>query len=135
MRYLYPVRKRIEVLAALFSIGFGMHVWALAFNSQPLAWAGLDNAEALSLGQAMSLAGLVHALGIRINGNWRWSPALRVAGMSVHAASFLFLAWSGIGQTAGYTYSWGAGMALVGAWSAGRDMKRAYTGEYAWMAN
>lgn len=120
-------------MAAVFAIGFGMHVWMLTFSSQPLAWAGLDNDDALVLGQAMSLAGVIHALGIRINGNWRWSPALRFLGMCVHAGAFLYLSWSGAGQTAGYTYLWGAGLAWAGAWSAARDLKRAYTGEEAWM--
>lgn len=135
MRYLYPVRKRIEVLAAVFSIGFGLHVWALAFNSEPLAWAGMHNGEALRFGQTMSLAGLAHALGVRINGYWRWSPVLRFVGMGVHASCFLYLAWAGLGQTAGYTYGWGAAMALAGAWSAGRDMKRAYKGADEWIRN
>ncbi len=49
---------------------------ALAFEVTP------QNGQALMFGQLMSLAALIHALGIRINGYWRFSPLLRLAGMT-----------------------------------------------------
>ena len=122
------------MLVALYSIGFGVHIWARAFHGQPLLWAGLDNSDALMFGQAMSLSGLVHALGVRINGHWRWSPALRLVGMAGHAAAFAFLTIHGGDSTASYTYAWGVGMAVFGAWSAGRDLRRE-TGGAQWSLN
>ena len=124
-QYLYPVRKRIEIIAAIYAGGFGVFVWAAAFRGEPLAWAGMHNGTALMFGQVMSLAGFFHALGIRINGHWRWSPALRLAGMTCHAVMLSILAVSGADQTAGYTYGCATVLAMVGAWSAARDTARA----------
>jgi len=124
-RYLYPARKRLEILSAVFAGGYGVHIWATGFHSEPLMWAGLHNGQALVFGQAMSLAAFVHALGVRINGEWQWSPALRLIGMIVHVALFAFLAWEGLGTTGGYTYGWITGLLGMGALSALKDTKRA----------
>lgn len=132
MRYLYPQRKRFEILSAIFAGGFGIHIWAASFAGNPLAWAGFDVGGALMFGQAMSLAALVHALGVRINGHWRYSPALRLVGMAIHTCLFGWLAWHGQGQTAGYTYAWGCGLLLYGALSALKDTKRALGWDAEW---
>ena len=124
-RYLYPARKRLEILSAVFAGGFGVHIWAAGFHGEPLIWAGLHNGHALAFGQAMSLAAFVHALGVRINGEWQWSPALRLIGMIVHVVLFAFLAWEGLGTTGGYTYGWITGLLGMGALSALKDTKRA----------
>ena len=124
-RYLYPQRKRLEILSAMFAGGYGVHIWAAGFHGEPLIWAGLHNGQALAFGQAMSLAAFVHALGVRINGEWQWSPALRLIGMIVHVALFAFLAWEGHGTTGGYTYGWITGLLGMGALSALKDTKRA----------
>ena len=87
-RYLYPQRKRLEILSAMFAGGYGVHIWAAGFHGEPLLWAGLHNGQALIFGQIMSMAAFVHALGVRINGHWRWSPALRLLGpVRVHVAA------------------------------------------------
>jgi len=124
-RYLYPARKRLEILSAVFAGGFGVHIWAAGFHAEPLMWAGLHNGQALMFGQAMSLAAFVHALGVRINGAWQWSPALRLVGMAAHVAMFAFLAWKGLGTTGAYTCSWITGLLFMGALSALKDTKRA----------
>lgn len=124
-RYLYPARKRLEMISAAFAGGFGIHIWAAAFHGEPLLWADLYNHEALLFGQAISIAALIHALGVRINGQWRWSPMLRLLGMVAHTLMFAFLAFKGFGQTAGYTYGWIIGLLGMGALSALKDTKRA----------
>ena len=129
-QYLYPVRKRLEMLSAIFAGGFGVFVWAMTFHNNPLAWADLTNSGALAFGQVMSLAAFVHALGVRINGHWRWSPVLRLAGMACHTMLFGWLSWQGWGQTAAYTYGWGCGLLALGTLSAGRDTWRAWSGEW-----
>ena len=91
-RYLYPQRKRLEILSAVCAGGFGVHIWAASLYSEPLRWADLHNGQALIFGQIMSMAAFVHALGVRINGEWRWSPALRLVGMAFHTLMFAFLA-------------------------------------------
>lgn len=124
-RYLYPARKRLEILSAVFAGGFGVHIWAAGFHGEPLLWAGLHNGQALLFGQAISIAALIHALGVRINGQWRWSPMLRLVGMVVHTLMFAFLAIKGFCQTAGYTYGWITVLLGMGALSALKDTKRA----------
>jgi hypothetical protein len=124
-RYLYPQRKRLEILSAIFAGGYGVHIWAAGFHAEPLLWAGLHNGQALAFGQAMSLAAFIHALGVRINGQWRWSPTLRLAGMSAHTLMFAFLAIKGFWATGFYTYSWVTALLFMGALSALRDTKRA----------
>lgn len=126
MRYLYPYRKRMEILSATFAGGFGVHIWAAAFYSEPLWWAGFHNGAALVFGQAMTIAAMIHALGVRINGRWRWSPAMRLTGMAVHTVLFGYLAVQGFGQTADYTYAWGTGLLAFGASSAFRDVRSAW---------
>ena len=124
-RYLYPARKRLEILSAVFAGGYGVHIWAASLYSEPLRWADLHNGQALIFGQVMSMAAFVHALGVRINGEWRWSPALRLLGMSFHTLMFAFLAIKGFGATGFYTYSWVTALLFMGALSALRDTKRA----------
>ena len=124
-RYLYPQRKRLEILSAMFAGGYGVHIWAAGFHGEPLLWAGLHNGQALIFGQIMSMAAFVHALGVRINGEWRWSPSLRLAGMSAHTLMFAFLAVRDVGTTGAYTYTWITGLLLMGALSALKDTKRA----------
>lgn len=133
--YLYPARKRLEILSACFAGGFGVHIWATSLTGEPLAWAGMHNGEAVVLGQIVGLAALVHAAGVKINGRWKWSPSLRLAGMAVHSLIFGWLALVGVGQTAGYTYSWVTGMLIAGAFSAFKDTRRALGWEPGWNQN
>lgn len=134
-RYLYPHRKRLEILSAVFAAGFGLHLWVTALHGEPLAWAGVHNGHALLFGQVVSIAGLIHALGVWINGRWRWSPVLRLAGMATHASLFAWLASRGVGQSAAYTYGWISLLLAYGAKSAGVDCYRAWKGSPAWMAS
>ena len=124
-RYLYPQRKRNEIISAVFAGGFGVHIWAAGLYMEPLAWADLHNGQAMIFGQVMSLAAFVHALGVRINGQWQWSPMLRFVGMAMHTVMFAFLAVKGFGATGFYTYSWVTALLFMGAMSALKDTKRA----------
>lgn len=134
-RYLYPAHKRLEILSACFAGGFGVHIWATSLAGEPLAWAGIHNGGAVLFGQAISLAALVHAAGVRINGRWKWSPILRLAGMSAHSLMFGWLAVAGFEQTAGYTYGWVMGLLIAGAFSAFKDTRRALGWEPEWNQN
>lgn len=134
-RYLYPHRKRLEILSAIFATGFAVHLLSLAPGHAPLAWAGVENGHATQFAGAVAVAALVHALGVHINGRWRWSPALRLVGMAAHACLFAWLAARGVGQSASYTYGCVAGLMAYGAKSAALDTWRAWKGNPAWMAN
>lgn len=123
-KYLYPFRRRVEILAALYAGGFGMFVWAQELTGQaaPIHWLGLSSEGQLMLAQVMTVCALIHALGIRINGHWQYSPALRLIGMGVHACIFLWVALQGSGTSASYTYSWIASAMIYGAYSSARDL-------------
>lgn len=131
-RYLYPHRKRMEVQSAVFAAGFGVHLWATSFHGEPLAWAGIENGNALWFGQFVTVAALVHAMGIKINGRWQWSPVLRLTGMICHALAFFYLAAIGIGQSAAFTYGFISFWLAFGAYSAGVDTLRAWKGQTQW---
>ena len=132
-RYLYPYHKRLETLSALYAGGYGVNLLHLG-PSAPLAWAGAGAADTVRFALAICLAALVHGLGVWINGRWRWSPFLRLLGMTAHASLFAWLAWRGAGSTGGYTYGCVALFLAYGAKSAGIDAVRAWTGEGAWKA-
>lgn len=126
LRLLYPQRKRVEMLVAIFAGGFGVYLLALQGNGgAPLRWAGLNHEESGWMALAIALGALVHALGVRINGRWRWSPVLRLLGMATHSWICGFLSWQGFGTSAGYPYACFAGLLIYGMFSAGVDMKRA----------
>lgn len=127
-RYLYPFRRRVELCSALYAGGFGVWVWAWVLHGarDPIGWSGLGTAAQLTLAQALVYASFVHALGVKINGNWRWSPALRMAGMLVHVGIFAWLGFqAALGSSAGWTYLWISGAIGVGAYSAARDLGHA----------
>ena len=46
------------------------------------------------------IASMVYLLGIWINGNWRWSPALRVAGSLYHAVTLALFSYMAFGVSA-----------------------------------
>lgn len=103
----YPMRKRVEVAVALYGIGFGLYILTLlALGKDPLAWAGMVGIEASIYGYLVLAAGVIHAAGTWINGSWRWSPALRVLGMTQHAMAVGVLCYEGIssGSSAGFAY-------------------------------
>ena len=136
-RFLYPFRKRVEMFGALYAGGFGMFIWlSLAVNGHsPINWIEVGGVRHIWIGEALALAAFVHALGIRINGQWRYSPALRLVGMTIHLGIFAGLALSGWGSSAFYTYAWISAALLTGVWSSARDLYRALGWDAEWKAN
>jgi hypothetical protein len=126
--YLYPARRRFEIIAALFAGGYGLRVLDLLGRNNPLSWAKFSPDEAVMLAAVMITAAFAHAMGIWINGRWRWSPVLRFAAMVAHACVFLSLAYAGRYQTAAYVYAWGFALMAAGAYSAARDSLDAFRG-------
>lgn len=136
-RYLYPFRRRVEIMAALYAGGFGVWVWALSLTEEtrPIQWLGLSHDGQLMLAQALTIAALIHALGIRINGHWQWSPALRLIGMGIHACIFAWIASKGAWSSAAYTYSWISAAMVYGAFSSARDLGFSLGWDGRWKAN
>lgn len=123
-KFLYPFRRRIETIAALYAAGFGLLVWIYIQSdiTSPLSWLNVSAQAQVCIAYALVLAALLHALGIKINGSWRWSPLLRFIGMSVHAFIIMWMSYKGGGTSASYTYSWISILLLYGSYSAIRDL-------------
>lgn len=132
--YLYPPRRYFEVIAAMFAGGYGLTVLHLLPAGNPLRWAGYSIEDAICTAGVMLAAAFTHALGIYINGRWRWSPVLRFMGMAGHSAMFLMLVHAANHQpanTAGYVYACISILMASGAYSALRDSVNALRGEVA----
>jgi len=107
----------METLAAVYGYGYGLWVWFFAtYNPEntPLGWTGLDISGQVFLGQLFCVAGVLHGLGVHINGRKWWSPFLRLAGMFFHAGlfSWLLLHSTNPESTAVYNYGF-LGVLLV----------------------
>lgn len=83
--YLTRTRRFTEILAALYGVYFGASVTVLLDTGwgSPLYWVWSDPVTQKAAGLTFVLAGVVHAIGVRVNGRWRWSPLFRVVGLSI----------------------------------------------------
>lgn len=126
-RFLYPRQRQIEVLSALYAGGFGLYceVVMAAERPSPIYWVSDNIMTQHALSLALLIASLVHALGIRINGAWRWSPALRTLGMAVHTFVFAAFFAAAPGSSATYSYAWVMAFMAAGTINAARDCARA----------
>lgn len=101
-------RRKIELAVAMYAGGLGLYIGFLIsmFGVSPASWVSGSASGQLMFAQGLTLAALIHAIGISVNGSWRWSPMLRVVGISLHALMIFYAAVIGILSTAGYTYMW-----------------------------
>ncbi len=120
-KYLYPFRKRVEILSALYAGGFGFYILFMdAFGfSSPIGW--LPEIYQALLAHFMILASFTHAVGVSVNGRWAYSPVLRVLGLSMHAGVMATFIMNSNFSSAGYTYTWIFCALLYGVISAMKD--------------
>jgi hypothetical protein len=132
VRYLYPFRKRVEIVAALYAGGFGMYILLcnLLGYPSPIFW--LSEVNQSSLAHFMILASLIHSTGVSVNGAWRFSPALRVLGLSMHSTVIGLFVYEGNFSSASYTYGWILMALLYGMLSAIRDLYRSLGWDKEW---
>lgn len=93
----------------LYTLFFGVFVLTrLAVGHNALEWVDLEPSGTRLFARLCLLAAFIHAFGVWLNGQWRWSPAVRLVGLSIAATLFIKLGWEGAGisSTAGYTYLW-----------------------------
>lgn len=129
-----PPRKLAELFGALFALYLG--AWGLLAWTDGHAifwWSEGGRRFSLHVSLFLTVSALVHGLGVKINGNWRWSPALRMVGMSGHLSVMLWLAidsalaptWTA--ATPGYS-AWSV-LFFVGWLATLRDLVRAIEGK------
>jgi hypothetical protein len=126
-RYIYPRSRQFELLASLFSLGMGLVIWIglVSKLSVPMQWSTMPVEQKEVVAWLLVGSGLVHAIGVRINGAWRWSPFLRLAGMAMNASVMTWLCLSGPGPVVSYVFCWITLLMVAGVLNAGRDARRA----------
>lgn len=103
-----------EIFFGLAALYWGAVV-ALWPGPPGLGWAGLDYDQSRITGLAVILSSLVLAVGCRINGRWRWSPVVRLAGVGGLTGVALCLAWHALyaAASAWAVYSFTAAVSVV----------------------
>lgn len=124
-----PPRKLAELIAALYGLAMGCFGWvAEASGGNPFYWAAWPSHTVAGLFLASAV---LHGLGVWINGAWRWSPVLRLIGMSAHASVILLLLLSSLDRWSSATPNYAFILFLFSvAWLASfRDTMRAVRGD------
>ena len=135
MTFLTPVRRVIELLMVAYGGGFGLFVWwAYVGGAHALGWANISPDHGFMVGKIMLFAALIHAMGIRINGHWRGSPFLRLAGVVAHMIMITTLAVWGIEvvNTAAFTYGFIVTMFAAVTWFVLEDCAAALGARASW---
>lgn len=98
--FLTKARRLTELVMSFYGIYFGTLVVLLLDTGlgDPLYWVWPDQAEQKLVGLAFLTAGIIHAIGVNLNGSWRWSPALRVVGLALHTGLMARIFWAGAWQ-------------------------------------
>lgn len=141
MRHLNERQKTVELLIMLYCTGLGVFIGAsISFRRvfDPLSdrWPDMVQLH-LPVGQQMALAyflavaGVTQALGISLNGGWRWSPLLRFLGVIVHTASIIIV-WLHVGvfTITYFTMIWLVLVLVVSVIVTFRDVLKALRGTY-----
>lgn len=80
----------MALIASAF--GFWVAFWHMLGGYHPIGWTGLDDAAHLIVAYGFMLGGIIHGVGVKLNGGHRFSPMWRAIGMTIICADFLFLA-------------------------------------------
>ena len=102
-----PLRKSAETIMALYVAGFGAFVAAYEVGGvNAMAWTGMNIVASSWFAWLCIWGATIHALGLWLNGSYRWSPIIRASGLLMGSGLFAHLAWLGAGaqNTAGFTY-------------------------------
>jgi hypothetical protein len=127
-RYLRARQRAVELVAAFYAAGYAAFIGIIMTltDDSPLRWTGLSETQQFEVGSLMMAAGVTHATGIYVNGSWRWSPALRVVGLSLHLVVISSIAIAApVTSSAFYNYAAIAAMLAIGVMNALQDVQHA----------
>lgn len=131
-----PARRIFEMFAAVYGGFYGLWVeTVLRVSDHPsLWWTGLDGSGAHVVARILIAAGLIHGLGIRVNGRWIYSPVLRSIGMATFCGVFLWLSLHALHplSTAVFNYFFIGLVLFIGLLSALSDARTAILRRYLW---
>ena len=98
-------RRAFEVAAALFALWLGIGTWGdYAQGAAPFAWTGKAIEAQLCAAQILTFAGIIHAVGMGLDGRWPISEILRISGLAMMTGVFFWLCYHGAGASAARTY-------------------------------
>lgn len=123
-----PPRKMAEAVAAIYGLVMGCYGLAAYMDGgNAFAWVPGSSWNVPALFMAGSL---VHGAGVKINGRWRWSPVLRLIGISLHTLIIgaLVLAAMPLWSSAAPNYAFVLFLFIVAMTAAARDAIRAIRG-------
>lgn len=128
--FLYPRQRQVEVLSAIYAGGFGLYIETvlLLHGVSPIGWVTASEPAQHAIAGTMVFAALIHGAGIKINGRWQASPALRLIGMTLHFAAFAVMWLAGAASSATYSYAWVLAFLGLGAINAARDCRTSLRG-------
>lgn len=113
MRHLYPSGRFTELMMSGYTTLFGSWIIVSINKGHPaLDWSGLPISSQMTIGLWLTLAGIVHAIGVRVNGLWWGSPIIRSAGMlgaavaAAHISSLPENPFSSATFTYGFIFFW-----------------------------
>jgi len=100
MKHRYISLFAVEMFASTFGVIWGFVVLQITLMGagNPLFWISnsVEVQELFSWG--FLVFGVIHALGINVNGRWKYSPSLRFVGMGGMASLTAYLSLVGMGS-------------------------------------
>lgn len=98
-------RRAFEVLAALFALWLGLGTWGdYGDGLAPFAWTGTSIDAQVMAARLLTIGGMIHAIGMWIDGRYPLSEILRIIGIALMAGIFMWLCTHGSGASAARTY-------------------------------
>jgi len=90
--HLNKTRKTLELCMAIYGMFFGTGIFlSIMAGGSPLYWLNLTVQQQGDAALGIMLFGLLHAVGVRLNGSWCYSPALRAIGMFGHTIAMAYI--------------------------------------------
>ena len=121
--HLTKSERDMESLFSAFAAVFSVWILTSLPYDNALSWAGIPSSGATVVSAVMMAAVVIHLIGIKVNGRWHLSPALRVVGLTVMALVFAAVGIrSGVESTQFPMHIAAAGLYFVKATGALKDL-------------
>lgn len=124
VRYLYPSGRFTELIMSGYTTLFGCWIINSAFKgSGALEWTGWSQDDQLLFGSLLAFFGILHSVGVNVNGRWWASPFLRLLGMSLAGvmSAVLSVASENVLSSSVFTYGFIFFWYLIASGNAMRD--------------
>ena len=125
VKHLYPSGKFTELVMSLYTTMFGVWIFiSIKQGFEALNWTNMSPFSQMNLGYLFLAMGVLHALGVYINGRWWASPIIR--GVAMFSSSIAIAYISTLPEnpmsSARFTYSFIFFWYLIASINALRDV-------------